>query len=198
MLVGQDWGCPTDLSEKYMAQFAEINAGKSSSYRLDGTSITDRNLIRLFSSVGYDISGGAPRDPDLFFTNFVLGYRSKGFSGGFQPRWLRENKDFFFRLANIVKPRVIICLGRHTFLGVMMAFDRRIRIESYNAFIPGGSNPVAITLLSGQKAYVFAEAHCGAMGTLNRSRQKDSDGTTGINLQIKDWSRIKAYLEEGP
>ena len=52
MLVGQDWGSPADAAKDYMAQFAEINAGSRSSYWLDGKSITDNNLIELFSSIG--------------------------------------------------------------------------------------------------------------------------------------------------
>ena len=195
MLVGQDWGSPADASDHYMAQFAEINAGSRSSYYLDGASITDNNLIKLFSSIGYDVSSGAPWNPDLFFTNFVLGYRNKGFSGNFQMRWLGENKQFFFRLVNIIEPTVIICLGRHTFRGVMMAFNREAKIGNYNAFITGKNNPVEVSMSSGQKAYVFAEAHCGAMGTLNRDRLKDADGTTGINLQKKDWERVTEYIK---
>lgn len=195
MLVGQDWGSPADTADDYMAQFDEINLGSKSSYDLDGASITDNNLIKLFSSIGYDVSSGAPWNPDLFFTNFVLGYRNKGFSGNFQVRWLNENKHFFFRLVNIIEPKVIICLGRHTFRGVMMAFEREIKIRSYNAFITGKNNPVEVSLSSGQKAYVFAEAHCGAMGTLNRNRLKDQDGTTGIDLQIKDWARVMEYMK---
>ena len=96
MLVGQDWGSPADSTEQYMAQFAAINEGKRVSYWSDGTSITDNNLIKLFSSIGYDVSCGKPWNPDLFFTNYVLGYRNKGFSGKFNVRWLKENKDFFF------------------------------------------------------------------------------------------------------
>lgn len=195
MLVGQDWGNPADAAKDYMAQFAEINAGSRLSYWLGGASITDNNLIKLFSSIGYDVSSGAPWNPDLFFTNFVLGYRNKGFSGNFNMRWLKENKPFFFRLVNIIEPKVIICLGRNTFRGVMMAFDREAKIGSYNAFITGRNNPVEVSLGSGQKAYVFAEAHCGAMGTLNRDRLKDPDGTKGLALQEKDWARIKDYLD---
>lgn len=196
MLVGQDWGSPADAAKDYMAQFAEINAGSRSSYYLDGASITDKNLIKLFSSIGYDVSSGAPWNSDLFFTNFVLGYRNKGFSGSFKTRWLNENKQFFSWLVNIIEPKVIICLGRHTFCGVMMAFDREAKIGNYNAFITGKHNPVEVSLSSGQKAYVFAEAHCGAMGTLNRSRLKDPAGINGIALQVKDWTRIKDYIAE--
>ena len=198
MLVGQDWGSTADSSDQYMAQFSAINTGECTSYWLDGSSITDKNLILLFSSIGYDISSGAPWHPDLFFTNFVLGYRNKGFSGKFSSYWLNESKDFFSRLVNIIEPKVIICLGRHAFRGVMMAFEQKVRIGNYNAFITGKDNPVSVTLSSSQKAYVFAEAHCGAMGTLNRNRLKDPDGATGIDLQVKDWARIKEYLKDAP
>ena len=198
MLVGQDWGSPADSSEEYMAQFAEINEGKQSSYWLDGTSITDENLIKLFSSIGYTVSSEAPWNPNLFFTNFVLGYRNKGFSGSFRSRWLIENKDFFSRLANIIEPKVIICLGRNAFRGVMMAFDQKVELGNYNAFITGENNPIEITLHSGKKTHVFAEAHCGAMGTLNRNRLKSPGEATGIPLQIKDWAKIKDYLSPTP
>ena len=76
-----------------------------------------------------------------------------------------------------------------------MAFDKKVRIEGYNAFITGRDNPVELVLPSGKKVGIFAEAHCGAMGTLNRNRLKDPDGETGIALQMKDWTRIVEYLE---
>ncbi len=195
MLVGQDWGCPEACSPDYMRQFKEINEGKRSRYWLDALSVTDNNLISLFSSIGYDVSDGAPWNKDLFFTNFVLGYRNVGFSGGFKQRWLRENKGFFFRLASIIEPQIIICLGRNCFHGVMMAFDRRVTVRRYNEFITSQYNPVEISFPSGKKAYVFAEAHCGVMGTLNRDRLKDPDGTAGLDLQKKDWARIMEYIE---
>lgn len=194
MLVGQDWGSPGDCSEAYMSQFEEFNCGRRSAYWMDGTSITDKNLIVLFSFLGYDVSNGALPNPDLFFTNFVLGYRNKGLSGGFKQRWLRENKDFFRRLAEIIEPEIIICLGRNAFHGVMMAYGQKVRVRTYNTFIVSKENPVELSLASGKRAYVFAEAHCGAMGTLNRSRLKDPEGITGLKLQEKDWQRIKEYL----
>lgn len=79
MLVGQDWGCPAACSSDYMQQFTEINEGKRFRYWLDGSSITDNNLITLFSSIGYDVSNGATWNRDLFFSNYVLGYRNSGF-----------------------------------------------------------------------------------------------------------------------
>lgn len=76
----------------------------------------------------------------------------------------------------------------------MMAFDQKVHFQNYNAFIVSKENPVELSFPSGKRAYVFAEAHCGAMGTLNRNRAKDPEGITGIKLQEKDWQRIKEYL----
>ena len=83
MLVGQDWGCPFDkVFLPTMAQIQKANSGKAYSYISDTPSQTDQNLIKLFSkSLGKDIT--IPCD-DLFFTNFVLGYRTHGTSGNYQ------------------------------------------------------------------------------------------------------------------
>ncbi|MBQ8935456.1 MAG: hypothetical protein IJ049_03520 [Oscillospiraceae bacterium] len=194
MLVGQDWGCPGGLSS-VIQNIREINNGVRTDYHYAQNNPTDRNLVRLLQSIGYDISDGTARNQELFFTNFILGYRNKGLTGGFKQEWLQENKDFFFRLANIIAPDVIICLGRNAFQGVMMSFDRKMKMKSYNAFIISEENPVEITLRSGKKVYVFAQAHCGALGTLNRNRLKDPDGKKDIELQMKDWTKIKKFLD---
>ena len=68
----------------------------------------------------------------------------------------------------------------------------------YNNFIIGPDNPVEVSFPSGKRAHIFAEAHCGAMGTLNRDRLIDADSLTGIELQKKDWLRIKDYLTPTP
>ena len=53
-----------------------INSGHKSIPYIDNeflqTSHTTKNLIPLFKKLGYDIT---KRNPDLFFTNFCLGYR---------------------------------------------------------------------------------------------------------------------------
>ena len=77
MLVGQDWGCPWDEgSHNIMSQIALANRGEEYQYLERNPSVTDNRLIRLFQEIGYeDIS---QPNPELFFTNFILGYRNKG------------------------------------------------------------------------------------------------------------------------
>ena len=128
MLVGQDWGSPWDdvsiatmerirrVNDSGMEQFFPILSGKD-------VNPTDRNLTELFRILGYDLT---TKDPDLFFTNFILGYREHGTSGGFRQQWVRDDAPYFKRLAEIVEPETIICLGKNTFEGVMYALTGKM------------------------------------------------------------------------
>ena len=119
MLVGQDWGSPWDENaQPTMEQIRLANAHQAYDYLHNNPSVTDRNLIRLFREIGYDITKPCP---DLFFTNFVLGYRNKGISGGYRKKWADRDKEYFSELVNIVTPRVVLCLGRSTFEAVLSA-----------------------------------------------------------------------------
>jgi hypothetical protein len=193
MLVGQDWGCPWNESAKHtMEQISLANKGEDYRYLENNPSITDKRLIQLFQEIGYeDINTPYP---DLFFTNFILGYRHKGISGNYQQTWADRDKSYFRELANIIAPKVILCLGRSTFEGVLSAFDVTLpsRIKDYNSFIEGPMNPVAVPLENGNTACIFALAHCGAMGTLNRNGKKSTD----LGKQLEDWRRIIPYLNK--
>lgn len=190
MLVGQDWGCPWDDDyQPTMEQIRKANLNDEYNYLNNNPSPTDANLARLFHELGYDITRPCP---ELFFTNFILGYRSKGLSGGYKNAWAAHDKVYFKELADIIEPKVILCLGRSTFEGVRSAFGMALpsRIKDYNTFIESPNNPVSVTLENGKTTYIFALAHCGAMGTLNRNGKKSTD----LNKQLEDWKRIKTYL----
>ena len=86
MLVGQDWGCPWDAgAAEVMRNVQAMNRGQSIGYMRENENPTDRNLIELFRSIGFDI---LTDDSRLFFTNFVMGYRVKGTSGNFKKSWV--------------------------------------------------------------------------------------------------------------
>ena len=192
MLVGQDWGSPWDESSlNVMEKITLANNHKPFDYLKDNSSLTDNRLVQLFQEIGYDLN--LP-NPDLFFTNFILGYRNKGLSGKYQSSWADHDKGYFHELANIIESKVILCLGRSTFEGVLSVFDAKLPapIKDYNDFIESEHNPVPVTLANGDTTHVFALAHCGAMGTLNRNRKKSTDLTN----QIKDWRKIIPYIRK--
>lgn len=190
LLVGQDWGSPWDASaENVMRKIKAANAGIDFDYMEGNDSITDNRLAELFESIGYDITKPCT---NLFFTNFILGYRNHGVSGGYSTAWQNHDKGYFRELADIIEPRVILCLGRSTFEGVLSAFDIKQKISNYNDFIESSANPVSVTLENGETAYIFALAHCGAMGTLNRNRGRVVPAAS-LDIQKQDWARIKPY-----
>lgn len=193
MLVGQDWGSPWDESaQSTMEQIELANQGKPYDYLHNNPSITDKRLMELFHEIGFEVRH--PCD-DVFFTNFILGYRNKGLSSGYQKTWEEHDKAFFRELANIIEPKVILCLARTTFEGVLSAFDMKLtsRIGNYNKFIESDRNPVSVNLKNGAVVRVFALAHCGALGTLNRNRGKDKREDI-LAFQKQDWKRILPYL----
>ena len=192
VLVGQDWGCPWNPDyEPTMVQVRKANLKDEYNYLSNNPSPTDANLIKLFDALGYDITQPCA---DLFFTNLVLGYRNRGLSGGYKKVWAENDAGYFKELANLLEPKVILCLGRSTFEGVLTSLDVQLssRIKNYNAFIESPNNPIPVPLENGKTIYVFALAHCGAMGTLNRNSKKSTD----LSKQLEDWRKIKPYLNK--
>ena len=183
MVVGQDWGCPKGAA--VMDNIRAINDGSEKEYHVDPDSLTDKNLCTLLASIGFPAETW---NPELFFTNFALGYRNKGLTGGFKGSWLRECEPFFKRLVEIVEPEIIICLGQNTFRAVVRSLGGKIRIHGYNRFIESEHNPIRCG-----EMLVFAEAHCGYFGTVNRAR---GSGRDGLEVKKEDWKRIKQVLEK--
>lgn len=191
ILVGQDWGCPYDkTSLPTMTQIQKANNGDIYDYLSENPSRTDHHLITLFSTA-LNKKITLPCN-DLFFTNFVLGYRPHGTSGNYQKEWAEHDSAFFKELVEIIKPKVILCLGKATFRAVLtsLAPDQKLRIGGYNKYIESSRNPVIVATPSGTNIAVFALAHCGVMGTLNRNGKKN----LGLDQQIADWKRISLYL----
>ena len=194
LLVGQDWGNPWNTnSQNFMSKIKSISPGPMLDYMHGNDNPTDLNLVTLFKELDIDISIPSKK---VFFTNFVLGYRNYNISGGFKKSWARKDEKYFKKLVNIIEPEIILCLGRATFESVMHAFQdgARINIGKYNSFIESESNPVKKHLKSGHEMSIFALAHCGVIGTMNRNRGQ-TVGTDKLELQKKDWRRIKPFLK---
>ena len=195
MLVGQDWGCPWDNQSAMavMETVRAINDGRAAYYMTGNDNPTDNLLIHLFQTIGFDIKQDEPR---LFFTNFVLGYRAKGTSGNFKSSWATADAKYFRRLVEIIRPRVLLCLGRDTAKCVLECYGLSLPKGNYNNVIESNSTPFRVVLSDGSFSYIFALAHCGVMGTL--SRNKGTGKKLLPDLQVRDWSHIRPYFWSSP
>ena len=101
--VGQDWGCIySEEAEQCIRKIELANKGDTCNYMQGNTNPTDRNLVTLFQkALGLDVLKPCP---ELFFTNFVLGYRNKGTSGGFKKTGLPMIRDFFESWQKLLSP----------------------------------------------------------------------------------------------
>ena len=104
LLVGQDWGTPTDSHKG-------IQKIKNGLMAYNETSTTDRNLKELFEVLGIHIDSLNP-GKRIFFTNYSLGYRSGSETGGMTKSLMAQDTPAFKALVRILKPKYIICLGR--------------------------------------------------------------------------------------
>lgn len=194
LLVGQDWGTPDESeAENVMKSIRLMNAGISVPYMDGNYNPTDQTLIQLFNSIGYDVSADSAANQDLFFTNLVLGYRSGNISGGLRQNWIEHDSVFFRELVSIIEPKTILCLGRDTFIGVLKALELPTpKIKRYNDYLDQQREPIIYQLDSGEVAGIFALAHCGALGSMNRNRGY-TEKRNGISRQLDDWSKVAIW-----
>lgn len=193
MLVGQDWGNPEQKeATAVMNHIKKINQGQYSNYMDGNLSLTDKNLVKLFESIGYHIDTTDLHNQDLFFTNFVLGYRQGNISQGARAEWFKKDTPYFKELVSIIKPKTLLCLGKITFQSVLEALEyrQRLNLENYNDFIESEQNPVEITMEDGHRLSVYALAHCGSFGTMNRNHNRPKHEDI-LAYQMQDWSKIK-------
>ncbi|MCH5213027.1 MAG: hypothetical protein J1G06_08425 [Oscillospiraceae bacterium] len=189
LLVGQDWGNPfTDKGKDVirMVKCGEMNESNA-------PSDTDRNLSRLFKeSLDIDIWKKSDR---LFFTNLALGYRTGNESGGSYNKYLNKDKDHFKELVSILRPKVVICLGKDTYVYALKAYDKKITFpKGFNYALDNKDNTEDIDGIR-----FFGMAHCGSLGILNRCRygnkKTNVSAAAGLDLQIKDWKEVNSYLK---
>ncbi len=199
LLVGQDWG---SLDDKYSQVFENVkamNKGNSVHYMYGHHNDTDDNLIELFKHIAYDVLDGVHEK--LFFTNVFPLYRPKGckISGGYKSTWMSDAmKEHFKRLVDILKPQIIICLGKETYLSVGKSLlgdrcfaGRNHSKYNYNQIIEESlQNP--LTTEDGAK--IFALSHCGALGVMNRGRGSNTS-KNGFEIQKSDWEKVAKHIE---
>lgn len=197
LLVGQDWGTLDYQGETIVKSLEKDTFDRSKFCYMQGNSNpTNLSLCELFKEINrdYDLQTDHNTYTDLFFTNFIPWYRKAGkISGGFKASWVRHSACFFAELIDIIQPKVILCLGRSVFEGVLGIGNAKVYPsgKTFNDIITEG--PIEVRLGSSD-AFVFPLAHCGSYGTLNRNNREKLSKEHVLDLQKQDWQKIKIVL----
>ena len=164
LLVGQDWGNPDKGKAKELCgRIKQLQSGNVGfAYVKEGASATDRNLAELFEIFGCDIYTRKP-GKRLFFTNYVLGSRTgnQSESGGMTEELMLRDKKLFEKLVLLIKPKIIICLGKITFEAVSGT-----RASDFIKTLQSGK-PHKAYFPEDKSIPVYGVAHCGAWGKRN-------------------------------
>lgn len=117
LLVGLDWGYNPDHNPEYLKLLDRIKKGDKNTGYEKSTNKTNNALIEDFAYLGIDI-----RKYDcgkrLFFTNYSLGYRPRTVGSESKlitNKLLKRDKDLFELLVEVIKPKIIICLGKEVY-----------------------------------------------------------------------------------
>lgn len=190
LLIGQDWGRISNEEEaKYWANkkpYMTIGE-KTKDYN-----VTDTNLRTLFlNTLGIDISVPSER---LFFTNSVQCYKTGSLSNKTSPQWYKLcNENFIKRLIPIIKPKLVIPVGRHALNGLRLCgqfynmlgdlVQKEYFNQKFENIVDGGF--LKLKFNDNLDIFVLPLFHCGVI-SCNANRKFDQ--------QLKDWERIKEIL----
>lgn len=155
---------------------------------------TDNNLAKICrEALGLDLNKS---QKSLFFTNAVLCYRDKGFTGAVDPAWFTNCQPYCVRLIEIIEPKAIVTLGnmplRALLHGGSLSYDSKFKdlgkkfktnrsmreiVETHEHLY---YRPEGLDLT----IKVFPVFHCGSWGTKARSMEE----------QVMDWVEIRQQI----
>ncbi len=171
LLVGQDWG--------------DIKGFRQQGGRDSENSETNRNLIKLFGSIGISIKGpdSEEKHQDLFFTNAVLCLKEGGAQAVTDKSWFETCGKMFLRpLIELVEPKVVIALGEKAYRAIMDAYYKPIpKYKKYSEVVE-----IEDGIWLNGKNRLFPVYH-PSRRIINTYRPMD--------VQFKDWLKIKKYMD---
>lgn len=137
--------------------------------------------MSCFSTLIIDLS---KHNPNLFFTNYSLGYRRDSATGNMTKALLKKDKKAFDQLVKLVQPDVIICLGKmvsEMVIGrTIKGFSKKLKSDMVLSYdYPTDSE--------NKKIKVYCVGHCGNRGVSNRG---------GIEKMKEDWKRISDDMRQ--
>ncbi len=169
VVVGQDWG---DVDWFLRAKGYPTSTSK--------TNITLVELLRA-AGLAINLANKTTGRGLLFFTNAILCMKDGGAQAPVKPSWLRNCGSRFLRpTIELVRPKVVVCLGAKAYGSVMVAYELTAR--RFREAVESGEPDVLP-----DQVYVFPVYHCGAY-VLNTHRK--------LPAQIQDWKRIGNFLVE--
>ena len=162
LLVGQDWGNP-NRDTRTVELIERIQRGEDVTYHPE-TSPTDKRLKKLFDCLGCNIDRKNP-GKRLFFTNYCLGYRGGKQTGGMTRSILNADKELFDNLVSVIKPCIIICLGKLVY--------EQVTGKNVNQFIKmlKEKGPFISSYPGDASIKVYGVPHCGAWGIRNFGKE---------------------------
>lgn len=180
LVVGQDWGNP----ETTIGKQCLWNIENQSPYLDNNTFPSDNNLAVLFKkALNIDIG---KKNERLFFTNLVLGYRTGKNTGALSAAQYAHDLGYFKTLVNILRPKVVICLGQNVFTYALRAFGENVSFP--NGYISAINTHDNIIDVDGIR--FFGMSHCGNYGCKNRGGNVQK----GLELQVEDWKEVDKWL----
>ena len=166
ILIGQDWG---DI------KYYKMNKG------IDKFIDTNKRIWQLFQEIDIDIGTPEdPRDAEVFFTNAVLGIKTKSMDEAIKNIWINNGKDFLERTIKIIKPQIIITMGKVAYTALTKVFPSLKKNTSLKTLIE--TNPIPLP----NNIKLFVMYHCSPSGDRYKNRS--------FEQQKLDWKRIREHL----
>lgn len=182
MVVGQDWG------------------GVDTLERDDGWEPhpfpTNDALVDLLAAAGLAVGqppqkrrgGVVPQDQSVFFTNAVLCLKAGGATAKLPPGVVGRCGSFLLGTIRIVRPKVVVTLGKHAFRSVVEGCGDALppELRRVNKMATAAAlqfDPPEI--MPGTR--LFPAYHCGTRGRNKRNGRV-------LDRQIEDWKRLRRWL----
>ena len=171
VVVGQDWGDVT-----YFEKWKGKDQPKDNP--------TNENLQRLMEIINIKVEKPSmDQNHIVFLTNLILCLKTGGLQATVEDHWFENCSSIFFRpLMNIIKPKIVIALGKKVSESILNIYDIPYsKSTPYYELI--NKSPVKLT----SSLVLFPVYHCGA-GSINRNRPMEE--------QKDDWRKIAQWLKE--
>lgn len=198
LVIGQDWGEKPDIDSykawttdrTYPSLTGEHKQIPKHKFK------TDNNLACIVrKALRLDLK---EKQESLFFTNAVLCYRDKGFTGAINPNWFKNCQPFCARLIEIIKPKAIVTLGYMPLRALLyrgrLSYDKNfadpdknLKLSKKMREIVAATDQLYYRPEESIKIYpVVPMYHCGSWGTKDRPKDK----------QITDWTRLNKFIKD--